>query len=285
MSHKIEQPIQLRGGFAAEDPRLGRVPQFDEASRGFDIRATLEEHDTVGVIHSRSWYNPLYLNQGQTSACTGESRTYDLGGSPVPLRVTQDLLNALAKEGHTLTGKTLRQRFDQDFAQAIYRIAQKYDEWAGEDYEGSSVLGALKACAALGLIGEYRWAFNIDDMCSALSTLGPVVVGTTWYNSMFDPRPSGALEIDPSSGEAGGHAYCFRRILATKSAQRAFLGHDEKLHEGVPLLIVRNSWWTPFDNTAEWGRRGEAGIWADDYERSLFSGGEQSIVTDAWHDA
>lgn len=285
MTHKIDQPVQLKGEHTAEDPRLGRVPQFDEASRDYDVRATLEEHDTVGVIHSRSWSNPLYLDQGNSSACTGESRTYDLGGSPAPLRLTQDLIDNFTKLGVPLTGKSAGQRFDQDCAQALYQLARKYDEWPGEDYEGSSVLGALKACAALGLIGEYRWAFSMDDMCSALSTLGPVVVGTTWYNSMFDPRPSGLLEVDPSSKEAGGHAYYFRRIIVTHDAKRAFLGKGETIRNDVPLLVIRNSWWTPFDNSPEWGRRGEAGIWADDYENNLYKGGEQSVVTSAWHDA
>lgn len=251
---KIEQPTQMRDGSTADDPRLGRLPSFDERSRKFGVQERLE---TAGdKIATRSWSSPFVLDQGQTSACTGFSRTYDLAGSPKSVKYGDGSL------------------IGEEFAQKIYAEAKRQDEWPGEDYEGSSVLGALKAAATFGLIGEYRWAFNMDDMLAALSTLGPVVVGTTWYNSMFEPRPSGLLEVDAKSGDAGGHAYYFRRILTSEQSKRQFLGRTETLRS-EPLLVVRNSWGT------SWGRGGEAGMWADDYEDSLFKGGEQSVILEA----
>jgi hypothetical protein len=111
-------------------------------------------------------------------------------------------------------------------------------------------------------------------MCAALSNMGPVVAGTRWLRSMFEPRPSGLLEVDPSSGEDGGHAYMLRRILVSDRAKRDFLGRGEP-RRPVPLLVTRNSW------SRGWGKDGEAGIWADDYERHLMPDGEQSIVTKA----
>lgn len=250
---KIEQKTQMRDGSVAEDPRLGRLAQFDMESRRYDVAAVLE----TTTLTTKSWANRVFLNQGRTSACTGMSRTYDLAGYPKPVASFQSANGPITPN---------------DFAQVLYKLAKTMDEWAGEDYEGSSVLGALKAAASLGFIGEYRWAFNFDDMLAALSHIGPVVVGTTWYDSMFDPRPSGLLEVDNKSGDAGGHAYYFRRILVSKAVKREFLGSKETIRD-EPLLVVRNSW------GQSWGRMGEAGIWAGDYQDNLWPGGEQSVVT------
>lgn len=250
---KIERATQMRDGTVAEDPRLGRLIQFDERSRGYNVAEKLTE-----PMLGRSWSCGIYLDQDQTTACTGNSRAYDLAGTPRP-----------AKQPN---GKLI----DEAFAQEIYTLAKKLDEFTGEDYEGSSVLGALKAAKKLGYVGEYRWAFNIDDMCRGLSTLGPVVVGTTWYNSMFEPRPNGLIDISPDSGEAGGHAYYFRAIYVSESYKSFLLGHGEN-RNGVPLLCLRNSW------GRSWGRHGEAYMWPDDYERYLMKDGEQSIVTSPFH--
>lgn len=242
--------ITLKGGYTASDPRLGRVPQFDERSRGFDVADVLPST----TLKSKSWACRIYLDQGQTLACVGNSRAYDLAAAPATQRQPTGTL------------------IDEAFAQSLYKLAQQNDEWPGEAYEGSSVLGGLKAAVAMGYSGEYRWAFNLDDWLASISHIGGSVVGTVWLNSMFDPRPSGLLEVDKSSGEAGGHAYYFRRIITTREGQREFLGRDEKLRD-EPLLILRNSW------GYGWGKHGEAAMWPSDYQDNLWDDGEQSVVT------
>jgi len=244
---------QMRDGTTVEDPRLGRLVEFDERSRQYNVADLL-----TAPIKGRTWYGRVRLDQGQTSACTGNARTHDLAFSPIPLK------NA---DGSPL---------DETFAQALYNLAKKYDEWPGENYEGSSVLGAAKAASALGFIGEYRWAFNIDDYLQAIATIGPGVSGTTWLNSMFYPRPSGELEVDPSSGEAGGHSYAFRGLIVSESAKTSIVGRGRN-RKGIPLMRQTNSW----DKT--WGLNGESFIWADDYERYLMPQGDQCINTTAFH--
>lgn len=255
---KIERRTQMRNGTVADDPRLGRLIQFDERSRRFDIYDKLED---VGwpQLRGRTWKIPMLLDQGETSACTGNSRTYDMAGSPVPLK---------QPDGSML---------DESFAQRLYQLAKKNDEWPGEDYEGSSVLGALKAAKKLGYVGEYRWAFDIDDMMLAISHLGPVVVGTNWYDSMFEPQPNGVLEVDPSSSIAGGHAYIFNRVVVSNDIKRTVLGRGVPLRRGTPLLGGVNSW------GQHWGVAGRFYIWSDDYANILMNDGEQSVVTQALH--
>jgi hypothetical protein len=243
---------RLKNGVEVTDPRLGRIAQFDERSRGFAVR---DHPDYLAAPVTKTWPLKLRLDQGNTSACTGNSRTYDLAASPKPL---------------TLPGG---KPFDQDFAQALYRLAQKNDEWPGEDYEGSSVLGALKAAKALGYVGEYRWAFGIDDVIGALGSLGPVVFGTDWLEGMFDPDEQGVLNV--TGDVAGGHAYIVRGVVLPRNG-RARPGGFPSIKTDVPLLRITNSW------SETWGRNGEAVIRADQAEDLLKAQGEAAITTVAF---
>ena len=43
----------------------------------------------------------------------------------------------------------------------IYVLAKKYDEWAGEDYEGTSVTGGLQAVLEVGAYLEKDWPYSV----------------------------------------------------------------------------------------------------------------------------
>ena len=243
----------MRDGTVVADPRLGRLFEQDPKSRQYDVADLL-----TAPLKGKTWGCTIYLDQLNTSACTGNARIYDLAASPSPLRQANGL------------------PFTEDNAQALYHLAQKYDEWPGEDYEGSSVLGACKAAQHMGFIGAYRWAFNIDDMCRALAEIGPVIVGTDWRGDMFAPDPWGV--ISPTGSIEGGHSYIIRGIIVGEEYKASLVGGMAHVRKGIPLFRARNSW------GQTWGvNRGEFLIWADDYERSLMPGGDQSITTLAFH--
>lgn len=44
-------------------------------------------------------------------------------------------------------------------ARGLFVVARKYDEWPGEDYEGSSVNGGLKGAQAVGAYLESQWPY------------------------------------------------------------------------------------------------------------------------------
>ena len=255
--------IQLKGGFTATDPRLGRIPQPD--SRNYPVRAIMAPAQLE--IVSKTWWLPPHfvhkkLNQGG-SQCTGMSRAYDLAMSPVPLK------------------RTTGEPFDETDAEQIYQEARRNDQWPGEDYEGSSVLGAAKACVVLGYIGEYRFAPDIDDYLAALGHIGPVINGTDWTNSMFEAHPNGLIFPSDKTDIAGGHAYVTRSIYTNPDYIRRKLGRGEPIRKGVPLLSGPNSW------SNGWGRDGDWCMWADDMER-LQKGldrwaGDACITTQAFH--
>lgn len=263
MTHKIERHIRVgedeRGELWAQDPRLGRVAHLDERSRNYPVRALVPDR---AQPQGRRWYCKQRLDQGNPddiknfseSACSGHSRTLDLAASPNPLKME-------IKDHHGVP-------FTRQYAHALYRLAQTLDDWPGELYEGSSVLGALKAAQQLGFVGEYRWAFGVEDALLALSYVGGTVTGSDWLNSMFDPRPNGLLEIDVNSGVAGGHAWYQNRVITARDSMRRVLGKGEPIREQDVLVGGVNSWWDA-DSKEMWGLKGEYIMWASDWEKLL----------------
>ncbi len=206
-------------------PKLGRRVQFDEKSRQYPVRKLL----ATKKPRSYTWGCPVWLDQGQTSACTGFSTAQKLAARyPILKSPTND------------TGTQL------------YHEAQKYDEYPGENYDGSSVLGAMKAAVALGYIGSYHWGFSLDDAILAIGYAGGGVAGINWYQDMFHPDSNGIIK--PTGALAGGHA-----ILVN--------GVDLKKR----LVRLHNSW------GKDWGVNGECFMSIDDFGKLLAESGEFAV--------
>lgn len=175
--------IRLRGGHTTSDVRLGRVPEWDERNDNFPVRPLL--------IHgakprSYSWRLDTHLDQQQTPMCVGFSIAHEIAAKPQVSHV------------------------DAVIAAGIYSLAQKNDSWAGEAYEGTSVLGGAKAATLMGFYEEYCWATTIDDIVLAVGYHGPAVFGTDWHATMFHPDETGRIVV--AGGVVGGHAYCVNRV-------------------------------------------------------------------------
>lgn len=137
----------------------------------------------------------------------------------------------------------------------LYAMAQRNDEWPGEDYAGSSVRGGAKALQAMGKISAYGWALNIHEAIQWVGTHGPVVLGTNWYASMMTPDKHG--HIVPKGRLVGGHAYLL-------------LGYDDKKE----LALIQNSWGKP------WGLNGRAWISYAHLDRLIQEDGEACSPTE-----
>jgi hypothetical protein len=137
----------------------------------------------------------------------------------------------------------------------LYHEAQKIDEWPGENYDGTSVRAGAKILQTWGYLQSYYWAQSINDIVQALLEKGPVVVGTNWYSSMFDPNSKGILSI---SGQiAGGHAYVLNGI-----------------NTKLGLVRMKNSW------GRGWGINGRAYLKIEDVARLLNEAGEACLATE-----
>lgn len=162
---------------------LGRVTEHDPRSLDYPVRALV---DTLLV--SRRWrkYGQI-LDQGDLGSCTGNAGIAAL--NHVPFHVTG-----------TKCGTELD-------AIDLYSAATVVDAYSGSyppDDTGSSGLAVAKVLKSQGRINGYTHAFGFDHFLAALM-LGPVMVGTSWYDDMFYPTLSGY--VMPTGPYAGGHEY------------------------------------------------------------------------------
>jgi hypothetical protein len=222
--------MQLRDGSEVQDARLGRLVQFDERSRQFPIRTAVEAKKP----RSYTWRCDVQLDQGPDGACVGFAMAHELNARPkvIPADYTKGM--------------------------SIYRAAQKIDPWPGENYEGTSTLAGIKILNREGYIEEYRWGFGLMDLILAVGYVGPVAVGTWWYEGMFDPATCGYVHV--TGEQAGGHCYLINGVSVKNRT-----------------LTIHNSW------GAGWGNNGEALISWDDMDQLLDEDGEAVVpLVRAW---
>lgn len=166
------------------DRTLDRLPEFDERSRSFPIRAAVGDKP----LRSYTWRCDTWLDQGQEGQCVGFAWAHDLAARPA------------------------ERPADAALARSVYHQAQRIDEWPGEAYSGTSVLAGAKVVHGLGHFAEYRWAFSFTDALLAIGYAGPAVLGINWWTGMFDTDSDGF--IAPTGQVEGGHAILAYRVQA-----------------------------------------------------------------------
>jgi hypothetical protein len=217
------------------DRRLDWVPRFDERSRDYGIRSAV----APTRIRSKRWTPGPILDQGSEGACVGFAATAEALATPV-------LVTKIPREPDA-------------FAHGVYRNAQRIDQWEGENYEGTSVLAGMKVMRNLGLIREYRWAFGVNDVVIGLINSGPVVLGTYWYDGMYE-APFGVLH--PEGAVVGGHAYLLTAYNHSST---------NPLLIGQRTVTVQNSW------GRGWGQGGLAEMTLEDLGTLLDNDGEAAV--------
>jgi hypothetical protein len=250
------EPIQLRGGFETFDPRLDRLPFFDERSRSFPAIRTAAPR-LRSYTHGFRKY-PGYLNQFREGACVSFGIGHDVMAYPQEFPMHNELCRQL------------------------YFEAQKIDPWEGgaypgasPQYEGTSVLAGLKVYKDLlaridpyKRTWEYRWCFGGDDVVAALGRR-PVVIGVNWYEGMFDTDDKGF--IHPTGRLGGGHLVMLR---GQKLVWRKNVTHYEAkdLERELTFTRGRNSW------GRDWGVEGDFYLTLADLDTLLSQQGEAAVL-------
>ncbi len=184
------------------------------------------------------------LDQGTEGACTGFA-----------LAAVINLLNMKRGESFEASSRML------------YEMAQKHDEWPGEDYEGASCRGAIRGWKNMGVCSDDDWKFVVDkpdeltieraiaarenplgayyrlrpdivDYHAALNEVDAIYVSARVHSGWFNPKSDSGHRlaiIQPNPEPAGGHAF-------------AIVGYN------AIGFIVQNSW------GEDWGTDGFA-IW------------------------
>jgi hypothetical protein len=212
---------------------LGRKKEHDPRSRNFRVMQ-LSRNETPNVVFWEHF--GVVLNQKNLGACTGFAGTHCLMTAP------------FRKRERTLYSF---------FAKNLYSQATELDQWEGTwppDDTGSSGLAVMKAMQARGYIKQYIWGFGIDDLDQGLAN-GPMMVGTDWHESMFDPDQNGLVTVSGSA--VGGHEYL---CLGRENDYYHFLNSWSR-YWGVPSKAAHTS------GGSFWMQRG-------DFARLLENGGD-----------
>jgi hypothetical protein len=213
--------VIFRRYIESHDVRLNRHVHHDSMSKLYPFPT-----DGLTIQTVRHQRHGAVLDQGNLGSCTGNAGIGDLMTDPC-----------------AGTTNSPRYTLDETGAVQLYSDATAADGYPGQyppDDTGSDGLTIAKVLKKSGLISGYQHTFTIDDALKALSQY-PLMVGTQWMNSMFNPDANGVLTVDKGSGVAGGHEYVVDEYDATRD-----------------MVGFTNSWGNG------WGLAGRAYMKADD---------------------
>jgi Papain family cysteine protease len=177
----------------------------------------------VGDI-TPGWELKIQLDQGQTGHCVG----FGWAGWVDAMPIEGNLQNA---DGH-----------------AIYYECKVIDhEPLAEN--GSYVRSGALALRNRGRLAAFAFAKTTAELDSWINTQGPIVVGTTWTNDMFDVDAKGYVK--PTGAVAGGHCYLMLERIDSEDA-----------------YVFQNSW------GAGWGQNGRFKMKRTDFDSLLQDDGE-----------
>lgn len=228
----------LANGGLTLDRRLDCIAEYDARSLAFLTRDLLEPD---AKIFDKEHACEPFLDQGLEGACVGFGFSHELAADPSPVA---DVTDAKAR--------------------ALYKDAQKRDEWPGERYEGTSVLAGAKACGAGKFFDSYFWAKSAREIAQALANLGPVVIGINWHEGMENTDYYGFIR--PTGSVRGGHCVCLRGVRLEQKPGEEF------------SVLGRNSW------GKRWGYNGEFRIYGSDLQRLVEEPGSAFCVPVSRHD-
>lgn len=174
-------------------PRIGQafgrlVAPQDGRDQQYLMRAAMPQVKAAVVPkpRKRAYNEGPMLNQGPHPFCVGYSAKGFLNAAPI---MSKDYAKPSGSE--------------------LYSLAQRLDEWPGENYDGSSVRGGMKALAQLGHIKSYVWGQTVDESLAWTNGgYGTLIIGTDWYELFDDIGADGFMRMpDQLSTPIGGHAY------------------------------------------------------------------------------
>lgn len=205
-------------------PLLGRHVHLDSRSRAYAVQPT-----SVAIRSVRHTAYIGILDQDRVGGCTGFAATSCAYHEPYA----------------TATSAPWKYPPSAAGALAWYHQNTVEDGFAGTyppDDTGSDGLTASKVAKEAGIVSGYRPALNLDSSLAALMS-GPGITGLPWFNSMFDAPSSGLIDVDTSSGLAGGHELCVDEIITAD---------DPANGTGQMLVGGPNSWGPSFGCSGRW---------------------------------
>jgi len=143
-------------------------------TRQAHVQSRAEEFEKTIALRAQALENlqtkPGKLAAIDLSAEVGKIRDTGPEGTTVGFSIAYAMQAALkAQTGQQVTLS----------ARGLYELAKQYDEWPGESYEGTSLLGGLKAAKTIGAYLESDWPYSEKK--------GPPAAKPSYRVVSFDP--------------------------------------------------------------------------------------------------
>lgn len=207
-------------------------------------------------------YKHLVGDQGEEGACTG----FGLAAMINYLRFRRAIEN-----GETPPKRSVSKAM-------LYHMARLYDEWDGEDYDGSSCRGAMKGWHKHGVCFEENWPYNDNAPTRPLEGWAEEAA-TIPLGSYYRVNKKSISDVQAAIFETGA-VYVSARVHAgwrLKEASRLPIIEHKKATKGIHAFalvgynelgfIVQNSWGD------SWGMNGFAILTYQDWAKN---------ATDVW---
>ncbi|GAB4229334.1 MAG: C1 family peptidase [Kiloniellaceae bacterium] len=200
---------------------------------------------------------PVVLDQGQEGACTGFG-----------LAAVVNFLHHCRSDFTAAKRRTFKKKEKGASPRMLYEMARRYDEWEGENYEGSSVRGAMKGWSRHGVCTWADWPYDardpgrltperqrsalahplgayyrvrhlyLNNMQAALTEVGILYASASVHRGWQQVEGDGIIPY--SKEKIGGHAF-------------AIVGYDDR------GFWIQNSW------GPDWGNEGFCHLGYDDW--------------------
>jgi hypothetical protein len=231
---------------------LGRNEIPDSRDALYPMRAAIPKKI---VYRSKKWkLGPVLSQSAASSACPGcINKTFP----HAPYCCEHGFCVGYATRGF-LDAQPIR-TIDGPSPLEIYHSAQAIDTWPGVEYAGTSVRAGVQYLRSKGHVEQFLWGNTAQDVADYVRTMGTVILGIDWHESMFWPDAATQYVIKPEGPIAGGHAL----LCAWFWLQKTIGGKTFK-----NLFKLRNSWGD------DWGDRGDAYIEFADLDKLLRNGGD-----------
>ncbi|MBX3242381.1 MAG: C1 family peptidase [Chitinophagaceae bacterium] len=254
-------PVLLASGSGKKEAPEKRVRNVRPDTLDFRdqmYKSTLKEVPAEIKLETyRKWKVPV-LDQGTEGACTG----YGLA----------------TVANYLLLSRSVKLRFSPVSPKMLYQLAKRYDEWAGENYDGSSARGAMKGWHKHGVCKDTLWrntttnnaltAERVRDalerplgayyrvnhkdlvaMHSAMAEVGVLFATCVTHSGWDKVGRDGTISFE--SGAEGGHAFAIvaynRQGFWIQNSWGAIWGksgfalitYDDWLQNGIDVWVAR----------------------------------------------
>lgn len=205
---------------------------------------------------------PVVLDQGQEGACTG----FGLAA------VVNYLLHNRQDSSPPKT-KPIAKREQGASARMLYEMAKRYDEWKGENYEGSSIRGAMKGWSRHGVCAWADWPYDANKPGSLTAARQRAALDRP-LGAYYRVRHLHLNQMQAALTEAG-ILYASAQVHEgwQKVGKDGIIPYSKTLIGGHAFAIVgydRGGFWIQNSWGPKWGKDGFCYIGYDDWLENAY---------------